>query len=244
MIRVAAKLALGPLLLWQAQHVRRTTPRLPVAGGALAGEIGTGARLRLLVVGESTAVGVGAAHHGEALAGELAGRIAAKIGRRVAWRVLGENGATARRTRRLVEATHAEADLAVVALGVNDVLEQTRLARWRRDVAALVAALQERTGARDVILLEVPPLAKFPALPRPLRDVLGADSRRLDAALARLAARLDAPDRRVRHYRFAFDGAREFFARDGFHPSALGYARWAELIASRFAQESAGESTD
>ena len=72
MIRVAAKLALGPLLLWQAQHVRRTTPRLPVAGGALAGEIGTGARLRLLVVGESTAVGVGAAHHGEALAGELA----------------------------------------------------------------------------------------------------------------------------------------------------------------------------
>ncbi|MCX8113508.1 MAG: SGNH/GDSL hydrolase family protein [Burkholderiaceae bacterium] len=244
MIRVAAKLALGPLLLWQAQRVRRTTPRLPVAGGALAGEIGTGARLRLLVVGESTAVGVGAAHHGEALAGELAGRIAAKVGRRVAWRVLGENGATARRTLRLVEATHAEADLAVVALGVNDVLEQTRLARWRRDVAALVAALQERTGARDVILLEVPPLAKFPALPRPLRDVLGADSRRLDAVLARLAARLDAPDRRVRHYRFAFDGAREFFARDGFHPSALGYARWTELIASRFAQESAGESTD
>lgn len=240
MIHLAAKFALGPLLLWQARRVRRTTPRLPVAAGALAGEVGKGEPLRLLVVGESTAVGVGAAHHGEALAGELAARLAAKLGRRVFWRVLGDNGATARGTLRLLEATHTvAADLAVVVLGVNDVLEQTRAARWQRDIAALVAALHARTGAREVILLEVPPLVHFPALPRPLRDVLGADARRLDAALARVAARLDAPARRVRHYRFAFDGAREFFARDGFHPSARGYARWAELIADRLAREPA-----
>lgn len=240
MIRLATKIALGPLLLWQAQRVRRATPRLPVAGGALAGESGSGVPLRLLLIGESTAVGVGAAHHGEALAGELAARLAAKLGRSVCWRVLGENGATARRTLRLLEATHSpEADLAVVALGVNDVLEQTRAARWQRDVTALIAALHARTGVREVILLEVPPLAHFPALPRPLRDVLGADARRLDAALARIAAQLDAPERRVRHYRFAFDGAREFFARDGFHPSARGYARWAELIADRLAREAA-----
>lgn len=240
MIRLATKVALGPLLLWQARRVRRTTPRLPVAGGALAGATGSGAPLRLLVIGESTAAGVGAAHHGEALAGELAVRLAAKLGRRVFWRVLGENGATARRALRLLEASHdAQADLAVVVLGVNDVLEQTSAARWQRDVTALVAALHARTGVREVILLEVPPLAHFPALPRPLRDVLGADARRLDAALARTATRLDAPARRVRHYRFAFDGAREFFARDGFHPSARGYARWAELIADRLAREPA-----
>ncbi len=242
LIHLAAKIALGPLLLWQARRVRCATPRLPVAGGALAGEIGSGAPLRLLVVGESTAVGVGAAHHGEALAGELAARLAAKLGRRVSWRVLGENGATARRALRRLEAScDAAADLAVVVLGVNDVLEQTRVARWSHDIAALVAALHARTGASEVILLEVPPLARFPALPRPLRDILGADARRLDAALARLAARLDASARRVRHYRFAFDAAREFFAHDGFHPSARGYARWAELIAERFAQEHAAD---
>lgn len=240
LIHLAAKIALGPLLLWQAQRVRRTTPRLPVAGGASAGEVGAGAPLRLLVIGESTAAGVGAAHHGEALAGELAARLAAKLGQRVCWRALGENGATARRALRLLEdANDAPAELAVVALGVNDVLEQTSAARWRRDVTALVAALHARTDAREVILLEVPPLARFPALPRPLRDVLGRDARRLDAALARVAARLDASDRRVRHYRFAFDGAREFFAHDGFHPSARGYARWAELIADRLAREAA-----
>lgn len=243
MIPLATKIALGPLLIWQGHRVRRTTPRLPVAGGALAGEAGSGAPLRLLVIGESTAVGVGAAHHGEALGGELAGRLAAKLGRRVSWRVIGESGATARRALQVLEAAEAApADLAVVALGVNDVLEQTRVARWQRDVAALVAALHARTGARDVILLEVPPLAKFPALPRPLRDVLGADARRLDAALARVGAGLDARERCVRHYRFGFDGAREFFARDGFHPSARGYARWAELVAARFAQQTRGES--
>ncbi|GAB4475691.1 MAG: SGNH/GDSL hydrolase family protein [Burkholderiaceae bacterium] len=242
MIPLAAKIALGPLLLWQAQRVRRDTPRLPVAAGAPAGEAGSGAPLRLLVIGESTAAGVGAAHHGEALAGELAVRLARRLGRRVLWRVLGENGATARRALRVLEAADtAPADLAVVALGVNDVLEQTRAARWQSVMAALVARLHARTGAREVILLEVPPLARFPALPRPLRDVLGADARRLDARLARIAARPDAREPRVRHYRFAFDGAREFFARDGFHPSARGYARWAELIAARLAREAAAE---
>jgi lysophospholipase L1-like esterase len=238
LIRAAAKVALGPLLLWQARRVRRVTPRLPEAGGAPQGAVGDGAPLRLLVVGESTAAGVGATHHGEALAGALAARLAATLGRRVAWRVLGENGATARRVLRLVEADRgAPVDLAVVALGVNDVLEQTRGRQWESDFAALVAALRAQRGARDVILLEVPPLARFPALPRPLRDVLGADARRLDARLARVAARLDTPQRRVLHYRFAFDGAREFFAADGFHPSPRGYAHWAGLIADRFAQE-------
>jgi lysophospholipase L1-like esterase len=242
LIDLAAKIALGPLLLWQAQRVRRTTPRLPVAGGDRIGEVGHGPPLRLLVIGESTAAGVGAAHHGEALAGELAARLATKLGRRTRWHALGENGATARRALRLLESASDAADLAVVALGVNDVLEQTRAARWANDVAALIVALQTRIGAREVILLEVPPLARFPALPRPLRYVLGRDARRLDAALARVAARLDASERRVRHYRFAFDGAREFFAADGFHPSARGYAHWAELIAERYAREATGRS--
>jgi lysophospholipase L1-like esterase len=243
LIDLVAKIALGPLLAWQAQRVRRTTPRLPVAGGDCIGEVGHGPLLRLLVIGESTAAGVGAAHHGEALAGELAARLATKLGRCVCWRVLGENGATARRALRLLEEAHdAAADLAVVALGVNDVLEQTAAARWSHEVAALVEGLRERTGAREVILLEVPPLARFPALPRPLRDVLGRDARRLDAGLARVAVRLDASDRRVRHYRFAFDGARQFFASDGFHPSARGYARWAELIAERYAREAMHQS--
>jgi lysophospholipase L1-like esterase len=182
---------------------------------------------------------VGAEHHGEALAGALAERLAQRLGRRVLWQVLGENGATARRTVQLLAQTAAApSEVAVVALGVNDVLEQTRESRWVHDVSALVQALQERTGAREVILLGVPPLGHFPALPPPLRQVLGLDAQRLDRALGRLAARLDRPPQlSVRHYRFAFSGAREFFARDGFHPSAHGYARWAELIAERLSRE-------
>ncbi len=51
--------------------------------------------LRLLVVGESTAAGVGATDQARGLARWTAETVAALSGRAVAWRVLGRNGATA-----------------------------------------------------------------------------------------------------------------------------------------------------
>ncbi len=53
--------ALAPLLLWQGRHVRRVTPRLPEAAGPRAGTTGHGPPLRLLVLGDSAAAGVGVA---------------------------------------------------------------------------------------------------------------------------------------------------------------------------------------
>jgi hypothetical protein len=57
-----AAMALSPLLVRQARRVRQRTPRLPEASGDRTGiELTADATnlLRLLVVGESTAAGVG-----------------------------------------------------------------------------------------------------------------------------------------------------------------------------------------
>ncbi|KAB0649370.1 SGNH/GDSL hydrolase family protein, partial [Burkholderia diffusa] len=56
-----ATAALGPLLLMQGRRVRRVTPRLAEAAGPRDGTAGDGPPLRVLVLGDSAAAGVGVA---------------------------------------------------------------------------------------------------------------------------------------------------------------------------------------
>ena len=97
----ALALATAPALLAQAQRVRRRIPRLPEAAGPRTGDARptpaspnpaapdspdpdtSTAPLSLLVIGESTAVGVGAATQEEALAAHIARALAHGSRRRV-----------------------------------------------------------------------------------------------------------------------------------------------------------------
>ena len=233
-LRVAAHapLLIAPVLAWQGRRVRRTVPLLREAAGPTHGECGDGDDdpIELLVLGESTAAGMGAPTHDVALAGCVASALARERSRRVRWRVLARSGATAHAMRALVAAHPALApvDVAVVALGVNDVLAIPRGdGAWTRDLAALIGEMRARGGRSDlpVVLAAVPPMHHFPALPQPLRWALGARARLLDAAAARLAARLPG----VAHAPAStLEGVadRGMFAADGFHPSPAGYRAW------------------
>ncbi len=219
--------AAAPVLVAQALHVRRVTPRLPGAAGPVEGAVaGKGIPFRLAVLGESTADGVGASTHEEALAGQLA-RALARGGRAVAWQVVGRTGATAREVRDDLAPLVRPADVVVIALGVNDTTELHTATRYRRDLLGLVVALRRRLGPVDVLLAGVPPMGRFPGLPRPLRDVLAARSAALDAAaaeLTRLPRVAHAPMRPA-----LLDDST--FAEDRFHPGPAGYAKWADELA-------------
>lgn len=72
---------LAPVLLAQSRRLRRTIPRLPDAELPWTGELTGPAPLRLLVLGDSTAAGVGSATQSEALPGYLAREFQARFGR-------------------------------------------------------------------------------------------------------------------------------------------------------------------
>jgi lysophospholipase L1-like esterase len=230
----SASLLLLPAILVQGRFVRRRVPLLPEAAGPREGIVpGSEPPIHLLVVGESTAAGVGADDHEEALGGQLARALAAETGRQVGWRVLGKSGATAGSTLRLLldASSELEADVAVVALGVNDSLRFHGHGRWTRGLAALVNVVRERCGPIPVVLAAVPPMGSFPALPQPLRGVLGLRAAMLDGAASRLAASTEG----VVHVPMPLDPAAsvgQFFCRDGFHPSPHGYAVWGRALAA------------
>jgi lysophospholipase L1-like esterase len=119
-------------------------------------------------------------------------------------------------------------DLVVLALGVNDVTRGTSAARWRREQTALLAMLVRRHGARQILCSGVPPLGQFPLLPEPLRWVLGAQARRLDAVLAALVA--ETPQ--AVHLPFRMPLTPDLMASDGYHPGPAAYAHWAEMLAA------------
>jgi lysophospholipase L1-like esterase len=221
-----------PLIAVQARQVRRAMPKLDDASGPCSGVFGPPpARMRIVVVGESTVSGVGARTHTHSLSGRLAASLGQALHSSVAWQAVGQSGANARELADVLRQglgaakapRAARVDCAFVALGVNDVIERTPLARWKSDVAALVDLLATRHGARTVVLLGVPPMHRFPALPQPLRAFLGARACELDEELAALAGE----DERLAHVPTPVDGPLEYFCADRFHPSEAGYAVWA-----------------
>ncbi|GAB2875279.1 SGNH/GDSL hydrolase family protein [Streptomyces mayteni] len=233
-LRAAHRLSLLflPALLPQMLWVKRRTPRLPEAQGVHGEVHGEEPGLRLLVVGDSMAAGVGVPHHSAALAGQLAKRLAAGTARAVAWRVVARSGATAESTARklakgsigVTETDDGPPDLVVVVVGINDLLRFRGLAAWRRDIEALVATIRDQLGTDvPVGFSGMPPVRRFPALPQPLRAVLGLRARLMDRVL-----RESAEDRGAFYVALPVEAMADrphaFFATDRFHPSAHGYA--------------------
>jgi len=224
-------IALLPLILWQGKRTRDNTPRLPEASGEHFGEIaGIGTPLRVLIVGESTTVGVGVDRIEQGLVGHFVQAFARQTGRPVLWELIGENGATvAEISKKLAQAQVPVFDLAILAIGVNDAKALRSPRQWRHDLGALLQALEQQEPQARLFVSAMPPLGLFPALPQPLRFLLGVQAARLRLSSQRL---IDTrPQVRQLYPDFSF--APGLFASDGFHPSEAGYERWAhDLVAA------------
>jgi lysophospholipase L1-like esterase len=220
------RLPLLPVLIAQGVAVRRKALRLPEPEGPRQGRMGSGPPLRLLIAGDSSAAGVGAAHQDQALAGQLVTRLAPRW--EVHWRLEATTGhATADTLQRLMELPAQSFDIAILALGVNDVtgaISQGQFARQQQDLAQL---LTNRFGVRQILACGVPHMEHFPALPQPLAWALGRQAQRLDNRLARLSMQIVG----LHHLPFELPSDPELAAEDGYHPNPHAYALWAERLA-------------
>ena len=222
-----ARAALLPLLAAQALQVRTRALRLPEAEGPRAGRIGQGQPLRLLILGDSSAAGVGAPHQDQALAGQLVARLSPHV--TVDWELHARTGDLTRDALRRLDRIAGPFDAVLVALGVNDTTRFLPRPVWLAQQQRLIERLTGEFGARHVILTGLPPLDRFPLLPQPLRWTLGRHAARLDDGLRKLAAAHPACD--VLTFDLPDDPA--LMAEDGFHPSPATYAIWAGMAADR-----------
>jgi lysophospholipase L1-like esterase len=233
-IHIAAKAVLAPLLYLQAGRLRRTVVELPAAAGAREGITGRGdVRLRLLIAGDSSAAGVGAATQDDALAGRLSQELARLLGGSVAWQLVAAIGARSEDVLHLLmHARLAPADVAVVVVGVNDITKEVPLPHALRKRGEIATLLRTRIGVGHVVFPAVPDMEQFPALPQPLAWYAGRHARRNNAAQAAWA------EGRAGVTHVAMDGVMDpaLMADDGFHPAAGLYAKVAQRLAGHITE--------
>lgn len=209
-----------------------------------AGSDEEGRRLRLVVLGDSTTAGVGVGRAEDALPYRLAEHIADRERRPVHVVSYGWAGArvadlAATQLPRALEPLRAReaapflpgADIVALVIGANDATHHTKPARYRADLRRALRIVRESAPRARVVLAGIPafrgalraiePLITLADLyARPLRRISRTEAARAGVAYADLA----------RHVPPRIDRATEFLSSDQFHPSAVGYAIWAEVI--------------
>lgn len=217
------RIALAPLLLAQALVVSKTATSLPEAEGPRSGHCGDGPPLRLTIIGDSSAAGVGAQQQSEALSGQLVQRLAPHYN--VDWSLYARTGATTRSVLNEWPNELGHIDVAVVVLGVNDITRQVPLRLLLAQRKRLYTRLKQNHGVARILVAGLPPMGQFPLLPNPLRAILGLQAQRYDCALSQQAVSMG-----IEYLPFTLPLTADVMASDGFHPGSHGYKLYAQAV--------------
>lgn len=198
----------------------------------------SGAPLTYVVLGDSTAAGVGGSYEvGVAVA------TARELGRRrqVAMTNLAVSGARMRDVRnlQLPAAIALRPEIVLLSAGANDVTHLTPIRRMQTDLRAIVAALVRANPDVKIVITGSPDMGSPPRIPRLLRGLATCRTTQVNRMFRAEAAALDlvfAPIADATGPLFRRD--RSLFAEDRFHPNDRGYATWIPVLNAALAKAS------
>jgi lysophospholipase L1-like esterase len=186
--------------------------------------------LVIAMLGDSSAAGYGVHTDADTPAAQIAVGLSALSRRPIrlvnAAVVGAESSALAEQVERVLR---DNPELAVIMIGANDVTHRVRASESVRHLTAALTAL--RAHGIEVVVGTCPDLGTIRPIAQPLRWLARRLSRNLSAAQA--IAVVAAGGRAVSLGDILgpeFETQREYFSEDQFHPSAVGYARAADVL--------------
>lgn len=216
------------VLVAQATSARRTIGPQRGVPPYQDGRFGpaTGISIRLAILGDSVAAGLGAGSAAETVSGVLVRWVGAATGRPVVLTnhaVIGAKSADL--ARQVTRCLSAPPDVAIIIIGANDVTHLVPRGAAARRLTEAISAL--RGAGANVVVGTCPDLGTVRPVGPPLRWVARHRSRALARAQRRASVRSGAAP--VNLYDLLgpeFQANSEaLFAPDRFHPSGLGYRR-------------------
>lgn len=231
-VAASAAAAAGLLVAQGFEARRRIGPRTtaaPYADGRYGK--GPGTSLRLAVLGDSAAAGLGAERPADTMGAILAEALSEVSGRTVTLSNHAVVGAqTSDLDAQIDRAMWTRPHIAVIMVGANDVTHLIPRRLSQRRLSAAVRRLRE--AGTDVVMATCPDLGTIKPVPQPLRTIMRRRSRQL--AVAQWNATVAEGGRPVAlgsQLGPEFDERPDImFAEDQFHPSTDGYAAAAQAL--------------
>ncbi|MGP5374072.1 SGNH/GDSL hydrolase family protein [Psychrobacter alimentarius] len=256
---VAKDVLLAPVYFHQGRRIKRDTVRLPEPDGercglvslhpATDGPASDKSTLKLMIVGDSAAAGVGSQTQQEALVGKLIPILTQQLSayssfNMLDWSLQATTGHTSfdiLRRLYVLPAPNRPVDVMLLSVGVNDTTSNVAIDKWKQQIKDIIAIAQRKFGVRELIFLSLPPMADMPAIPAPLNNFVGAKALLLDQILQQVCAThagvnymaTDFARMIKEHSNGSPIDIRVMFASDGFHPSSLMYGYWAQQVSER-----------
>lgn len=220
-----------PAYAWQGAKIRNGTERMdpPAHKGELSSK-GKGKPIKVLLIGDSSAAGVGVDTIEHSLGGHMCRLLNKKSKRPITVRIAGNNSATAPQVRDYIvpNIEHQKFDFIALNIGTNDAKNFHHGNKFCKNFGTLLYALKTKWPDSKIIWSGIIDLEELEMLPKPLNKILGIRSRILNRNGEKLCAERGALAPGNKEWKVI----RENFSNDGFHASSLGYERWAEGLSS------------
>ncbi len=256
---VAKDVLLAPVYFHQGRRIKRDTVRLPEPDGERCGFVSLHAAtdgpasdkstLKLMIVGDSAAAGVGSQTQQEALVGKLIPILTQQLSAHSSFNMLdwslqattGHTSFDILRRLYVLPAPTQPVDVMLLSVGVNDTTSNVAIDKWKQQIEDIIAIAQRKFGVKELIFLSLPPMADMPAIPAPLNNFVGAKALLLDQILQQVCAThagvnymaTDFARMIKEHSNGSPIDIAVMFAIDGFHPSSLMYGYWAQQVSER-----------
>lgn len=218
---------------WLRAQFRRAPPETAPRAQGLYGGGYPGDPLRFAVLGDSNAVGVGAARSGQTVPALLARGLSAVAARPVQLDNVAHSGALSTDLAgqiQQLDTGNGEPEVTVIVIGGNDVIQLRSIPGAASALYSAVCKLH--SGGSEVVVGTCPDMGTIRPLLPPLRFLARWDSRIL--ATVQTIVVLRAGGRSVSFGTLLgplyWDNASLMFSADHFHSSPLGYARAARLL--------------
>ncbi|OUD12227.1 SGNH/GDSL hydrolase family protein [Thioflexithrix psekupsensis] len=221
---------LFPLWYWQKRRIQPLNRILPYPAGATQGVFkGTYPIHTLVVLGESTAVGIGIATHAQGLAAQIAAHLNGYTKQAIHWQCLGGREINVQKTHHwlIPQVEPLKPDILVIVLGLNDTWQLTSLSRWREELYRVIHSAKDNVK-QGIFFTLSPPFSQKKYAPQPLRFLLNIRRMLLNYHLEQSVIR----QAKCAYIDFTHSPqSMDYWAEDGIHPSAAGYTLWGEHIA-------------
>ncbi len=208
----------APLYWQQGKQVKRDTLRLPeavplkdeerrgvflfvnnrVADDVSADNENTSTKPchHLMVVGDSSAAGVGVNYQSQALIGRLLlslydNQEFSDNYSAVNWQLhatTGHDSFDVLKRLYLLPATEQPLDTLILVVGVNDAVKMQTPKKWLTNLQEIIRIAEQKFKPKNIIFTAIPPMEYFPALPHPLNQLMAESAGQLDQALQKFCA--------------------------------------------------------